>query len=316
MQWDRSLNLLGRHSVVLVDEAGMVGTRQMALLLDHCHRSGATLVLCGDARQLQPIEAGGVFQELTARCGSADLVDIRRQREEWARAAVVAFAEGRADDALTAHEERGGVSMSQEGLAAIENLCSQHADMEAKGEQSLVLANRVEDAQSINRRIQQSRLEAGHLLAPGIAVADFTLHVGERILFTKNSAPLGVWNGQVGKVVALTPGRVTVKLDSKSQVTFNPATYPHIQLGYALTTHKAQALTVESTQIYADATAENREAAYVQASRARGKTHFHVVAENRDQLVASMERSRPKVMATTLLPDNETGPRLSLRLEL
>lgn len=316
MQLDRNPTLLNPRSVLLVDEAGMVGTRQMSLLLDHCHLSGATLVLCGDARQLQPIEAGGVFPMLTARYGSADLVEIRRQREEWARAAVVAFAEGRADEALRAHEIRGGLSISQDGPLAIAALCSQHAVMEAKGEGNLVLANRVEDTQSINRLIQKTRLETGHLRGPGLPVADFSIHVGERILFTKNSPSLGVWNGQVGEVASITPGQVTVQIDSKRRITFNPATYPHIQLGYALTTHKAQALTVERAQIYADASAENREAAYVQASRARGLTHFHVVAENRDQLVAAMERSRPKVMATTLLPDNEVGPKLALRLEL
>lgn len=316
MQLDRNPTLLNPRSVLLVDEAGMVGTRQMSLLLDHCHLSGATLVLCGDARQLQPIEAGGVFPMLTARYGSADLVEIRRQREEWARAAVVAFAEGRADEALRAHEMRGGLSISQDGPLAIAALCAQNAVMESKGEENLVLANRVEDTQSINRLIQKMRLETGHLQGPGLPVADFNIHVGERILFTKNSPSLGVWNGQVGEVATIGPGQVTVQIDSKRRITFNPATYPHIQLGYALTTHKAQALTVERAQIYADATAENREAAYVQASRARGLTHFHVVAENRDQLVAAMERSRPKVMATTLLPDNEVGPKLSLRLEL
>lgn len=316
MQLDRNPTLLNPRSVLLVDEAGMVGTRQMSLLLDHCHLSGATLVLCGDARQLQPIEAGGVFPMLTARYGSADLVEIRRQREDWARAAVVAFAEGRADEALRAHEMRGGLSISPDGPLAIAALCAQHAVMEAKGEGNLVLANRVEDTQSINRLIQKARLETGHLQGPGLPVADFNIHVGERILFTKNSPSLGVWNGQVGEVASIAPGQVTVQIDSKRRITFNPATYPHIQLGYALTTHKAQALTVERAQIYADASAENREAAYVQASRARGLTHFHVVAENRDQLVAAMERSRPKVMATTLLPDSELSPKLALRLEL
>ncbi len=316
MQLNRNPTLLNPRSVLLVDEAGMVGTRQMSLLLDHCHLSGATLVLCGEARQLQPIEAGGVFPMLTARYGSADLVEIRRQREEWARAAVVAFAEGRADEALRAHEMRGGLSISQDGPLAIAALCAQNVVMEAKGEGNLVLANRVEDTQSINRLIQKARLETGHLQGPGLPVADINIHVGERILFTKNSPSLGVWNGQVGEVTSIAPGQVTVQIDSKRRIIFNPATYPHIQLGYALTTHKAQALTVERAQIYADASAENREAAYVQASRTRGLTHFHVVAENRDQLVAAMERSRPKVMATTLLPDNEVGPKLALRLEL
>jgi hypothetical protein len=316
MNFERNPEQLTQNTVMLVDEAGMVGTRHMAALLKHCFRSGATLVLCGDSRQLQPIEAGGAFGELAERCGVANLVDIRRQREAWAKNAVIAFAEGRAEDALQAYEAHGAVSVTEDGHGAIKNLVAEYSVAESKGDAGLVLANRVADVSAINRAIQQARLISGRLTGPGFKVNDLTLHLGERILFTKNSTRLGVWNGQLAEVTAIAPGRIEARIDPKTVITFDPKLYPHIQLGYALTTHKAQALTVERTQIYADANAENREAAYVQASRARGETLFHAVAENREQLIASMERSRPKVMATTLLPEHPEGPTLSLKLEL
>ncbi|MBL9171422.1 MAG: relaxase domain-containing protein [Verrucomicrobiales bacterium] len=316
MRFERHAELLTPNTVVLMDEAAMVGTRQMATLLEQCARSGATLVLCGDPRQLQPIEAGGVFPELADRYGAAHLVEIRRQREDWARGAVVAFAEGRAADALAAYEARGAVSFSEDADLALERICARRVGANEDQDAGLVLANRVADADRINRAIQQSRLAGGQLSGSGIAVGDQMICVGDRILFTKNCAKLEVWNGQVAEVTAASREGITACIDGKTLIKFKPREYPHIRLGYALTTHKAQALTVERTQIYADASAENREAAYVQASRARGETHFHVVAEDREQLIASMQRSRPKVMATTLLPTPDEGPILNLKLEL
>ena len=90
----------GPKSVLVVDEAGMVGTRQLRELLDHAAAARAKVVLVGDARQLPAIEAGAPFRALQDRLGAAGLEDIRRQREPWARDVVRDLAEGRAERAL------------------------------------------------------------------------------------------------------------------------------------------------------------------------------------------------------------------------
>ena len=72
----------GSAAVLVVDEAAMVGTRQLAEVFEACLKHGATLVLCGDPKQLQPIELGGVFSELLCRHRMSELTQIRRQREE------------------------------------------------------------------------------------------------------------------------------------------------------------------------------------------------------------------------------------------
>lgn len=84
----------------------MIGTRQLAEIVAACSQGGASLVLCGDSRQLQAIELGGVFAELCRRYESVSLTEIHRQREPWAREAVMAFAEGRAEAALLPCHQR------------------------------------------------------------------------------------------------------------------------------------------------------------------------------------------------------------------
>jgi hypothetical protein len=73
--------------VLVVDEAGMVGTRALDELAQAAERARAKLVLVGDDRQLPEIEAGGAFRALADELGASELRDVRRQREAWDRAA-------------------------------------------------------------------------------------------------------------------------------------------------------------------------------------------------------------------------------------
>lgn len=310
---DRGVLRLDPHSVLLVDEAGMVGTRQMHAILQHCAHAAATLVLCGDARQLQAIEAGGVFAALADRFGAASLQDIKRQREPWAREAVKALAEGRTAEALQEYAGRGLVSLGDSPETAMTQLVSdwKQAALAAPAS-SLILALRNADVLTLNQWAQAERWRAGQLEGAAVSVGRTQLFSGDRIVFLKNNPALGVCNGEVATVAEANPQRVEARLDSGQPVWFAPRSYPHVQLAYALTTCKAQGLTVERAFIYVDETVENREAAYVQASRARGLSSFYAVGETLEDLVPPMARSRPKVLATSLLP--QPGPTLTLGL--
>ena len=74
---------LGPRTVLVLDEAGMVGSREFSLLQEAAMKSGAKLVCVGDARQLQPIEAGGIFASLCRIHGSASISNIQRQRTDF-----------------------------------------------------------------------------------------------------------------------------------------------------------------------------------------------------------------------------------------
>src|SRR6266542_700797 len=96
--------VLGDQAVLVVDEAGMVGSRRLARLLDHAERARAKVVLVGDDRQLAAI-AGGGFRALRVRLGASELVETRRQLQAWERDALELVRGGLVDEAVAAYRD-------------------------------------------------------------------------------------------------------------------------------------------------------------------------------------------------------------------
>lgn len=88
------LRQLGPGDVFVLDEAGMVGSAQMQRFVSAVEEAGAKLILLGDARQLQPIEAGAAFRAIADDAGYIELTGVRRQREEWMQNATIEFGKG------------------------------------------------------------------------------------------------------------------------------------------------------------------------------------------------------------------------------
>jgi Ti-type conjugative transfer relaxase TraA len=299
----------GSAAVLVVDEAAMVGTRQLAEVFEACLKHGATLVLCGDPKQLQPIELGGVFSELLCRHRMSELTQIRRQREEWARQAVKDFAFGRADLALPAYEQRGMVKTHENAWSAIERLIADWKLEAISHDSTVILAGTMAEVSALNRRAQQERQEAGFLGRESVSNGGEAIFVGDRVLFTKNSMALGIMNGDVGTVENAGGDTLTVRVKDGGLVTVDVRTYDHVRLGYALTTHKAQGMTAEKAFVLTGGSMTDRELSYVQASRARGVTRWYV-ADDLPQVVQQMKRTHEKCAATSLA----AAPELELTL--
>src|ERR1051326_5698178 len=153
---------LNKRSVVVIDEAGMIGTRTMARLVAETQKRGARLVLVGDERQLQPIEAGSPFKVIGERLGVSRLTQIRRQREDWAKEAVHSFAAGDAKAALAPFVERGFVEVKQTRHHAKQSLIKGWRELGvSRPEQHLILATTNADVGDLNRLAQDERLKAG-----------------------------------------------------------------------------------------------------------------------------------------------------------
>ncbi|WP_156445758.1 AAA family ATPase, partial [Sphingomonas sp. CCH9-F2] len=102
--WGQGREQLGSRDVLVVDEAGMIGSRQMERVLAHARDAGAKVVMVGDPEQLQAIEAGAAFRSVTERHGAAEITEIRRQREDWQQGATRALATGRTGEAIHAYD--------------------------------------------------------------------------------------------------------------------------------------------------------------------------------------------------------------------
>lgn len=300
----------GPKSVLVVDEAGMVGTRQLHDLLGHAAEARAKVVLVGDARQLPAIEAGAPFRALEDRLGAARLDEIRRQREPWARGVVRDLAAGRAERALGELERRGRIRLGDGQEDAGRQLV---ADWAARGDprHNLILAATQEEAGWLNAGAQAARREQGVLRGEPLRHRHEAFHAGDRILCGRNSSLYGVKNGHLGTVERLGDGRLHAVLDDGRRVVLPLDHYPHVGLGYAVTTHKAQGMTTENAFVLVSEAMQSRELGYVQASRARGDTRLYVDRETAGpqlaELVRMTEYSRAKMMAHDLLPESGQG---------
>jgi conjugative relaxase-like TrwC/TraI family protein len=299
---ERGKRTLNQSTVVVLDEAGMVGTRMMERLVALTESAGAKLVLVGDHRQLQAIDAGAPFRVIAERVGVAELKEITRQRDEWARVAVRELARGEAGSALSRFQERGLLVVTDTRDEAMRKLVSDWSQMEATRDCLIFAGTRYETA-VLNRLCQELRLLKGELGGESLDVNGCQVFVGDRVLLTRNNAALLVRNGSMGTVVGFVPeqNEVLVALDSGYQLRIDTELYPHVALSYAVTVHKGQGQTVESAFVLAGGAMTDRELAYVQGSRARGETRLYTDAASAgpelSELVRKMETSRAKDLA-------------------
>lgn len=296
---------LSSKTVLVIDEAGMVGTRQMAELINEVSKAKAKLVLVGDEKQLQPIEHGNPFKAIGERIGRSELTDIRRQEDIWAREAVKDFAFGRAAEGLKIFAEKDLLFVGENKKDALQKMVSDWAtERTANLKESLMLAGTKAEVSKLNALAQTERINAGELKTEkGISANDQKFFENDRIVFTKNKKILGVRNGDFGTVKEIDHQYQTVKvaLDNGSRVRISLQSYDSIQLGYAVTTHKAQGTTVNHSYILTGGSMQYRELSYVQMSRSRNQTKIYTeraeVGDTIAELSKQMSRSRQKEIA-------------------
>lgn len=301
--------VLGPRSVVVLDEAGMVGTRQMEAVVRLTADAEALLLCVGDAKQLQPIEHGGPFAAMGRALGEARLETIVRQDAAWAREAVTDIAEGRAGDAVREFARRGLLAVADERGDAMRRLVRDWAGAAVDDPASaLVFAPTNREVAELNRLAQAERQAAGRLGTESIGVGPDTVYAGDRVLFTRNARRFGICNGDLGTVLGVHAPTKTlvVALDAGRTAAVPLDAYGHVRLGYAVTTHKGQGVTCDRAFVLVGGDAQDLHAAYVQASRARDETRLYAdrlsAGDELTDLVRSMERDRQKGLAHDLLP--------------
>ncbi len=313
--WRLKTPKLSARTVLVVDEASMVGTRDMGQLISRVRRAGGKVVLVGDAQQLQAIEAGAPFRKLTELLGAARLTKIRRQQAPWMQQAVQDFAAGDARSGLGAYASRGFLAIGQTKQKAIEKLVADwFRHRPADLSESLILAGTRADVAALNQEVRDSRLRRGELGSKVMArIGEQEYSVGDRVVFTKNMRRQGFLNGDFGTIEEIRRRglrgtfEITVRLDrTKSEgslelpqrVTVTLTKDTPLMLGYATSTHKAQGATVQCSFVLAGGLMQDRELSYVQMSRHREQCRVYCseaeVGEDLAELVSAMEKSRQK----------------------
>lgn len=307
-QLDHGACELTSKSIVVIDEAGMVGSRQTARLLDYIHKAGAKAVLVGDRAQLPPIDAGGAFRLLSERLGPAWLKNIIRQKNEADRQIVRQFAAGNAGEALAAMRERGLLVLSGTRAQAMQQMFrdwAQARDPSRPGEALMVAATRAEVAQ-LNAMARQG-LKAESHLAGGLQVptADGMKEFapGDRIIFRQNNAEMGVSNGEFGTVQNIKFDRtgqveITALHDNGQQIKFTvgegKGQYNSFAHGYAMTVHKSQGETVDRVFVLPSESMSSQEWSYVSMSRNRFEARMYATHDSIETLTKTMSRAQGK----------------------
>jgi Ti-type conjugative transfer relaxase TraA len=314
-QWAQDRDRLSPRHVLVIDEAGMIGSRQMERVIAEAEKRGAKVVLVGDPEQLQAIEAGAAFRSITERHGWTEITEIRRQQEPWQRSATRQLGTGRTGEALAAYDSHGHVHPAESReQARAELIDSWNRDRSVAPEASrIILTHTNEEVQALNQ-LARERLAQADELGEEVAIQtsrgarDFA--PGDRIMFLRNERSLAVKNGSLGRVDSVSTARMAVLLDDGRAVAFDIKDYAHIDHGYAATVHKAQGVTVDRAHVLATPGLD-RHAAYVALSRHRERVELHYGRddfEDRGKLVRVLSRERGKDMASDY---GRATPRLS-----
>jgi conjugative relaxase-like TrwC/TraI family protein len=269
--------------VLVVDEAGMVGTRELAWLDDLTKQSQVKLVLIGDPSQLPEIEAGGLFSGYSRTLPCARLSGNLRQREPWERAALGLLRDGDVLAALDTYEAAGRLHLVDHAPAAQSAIITDYLAAREAGAQVVMLASRRADARLLNTHARRALYADGGLGMQALTVQidgrPVEWRVGDEALVTRNDYPLELINGSRGRVSEVNSSGITIDTET------GPVQVPRASLeagvctyGYALTVHKAQGITVDVALLYASQTL-TRESGYVGMSRGRAANHLYGTLE-------------------------------------
>ena len=303
--WGRDRDLLTSRDVLVIDEAGMVGTRQLERVLSHAVEAGAKVVLVGDPQQLQAIEAGAAFRSIHERHGGAEIGEVRRQQEDWQRDATRDLANGKTGNALEAYRSRGMVHEAATRDQARGDLIERwDRDRQASPDRSrIILTHTNDEVRALNEAARERMRAAGDLgLEVRVTVerGERGFASGDRVMFLQNERGLGVKNGTLGTLEQVSAQSMTVQTDDGRSVHFDLKDYNRIDHGYAATIHKGQGMTVDRTHVLATPGLDAH-SSYVALSRHRGGVELHYGRDdfaNQDRLRRTLSRDRAKDMAS------------------
>ncbi|NTJ45316.1 Ti-type conjugative transfer relaxase TraA [Agrobacterium larrymoorei] len=274
LRWGSGRDVLDDKTVFVMDEAGMVASKQMASFVDAVVKAGAKIVLVGDPEQLQPIEAGAAFRAIVDRIGYAELETIYRQGEDWMRKASLDLARGNVERAIVAYQGQGRVLASRLKSEAVESLIADWNRDYDQTKTTLILAHLRRDVRMLNVMAREKLIEhgivgEGHVFKTADGVRNFD--AGDQIVFLKNEGSLDVKNGMIGHVVEAARNRVVAVIgegDQRRQVTVEQRFYNNLDYGYATTIHKSQGATVDRVKVLASLSLD-RHLTYVAMTRHR-----------------------------------------------
>ena len=287
---------VNNKTVLILDEAGMVGSRDMQKLLMIVERHHAQIKLVGDSYQLNAVMAGSAFNHIQQNLdhkNTASLENIQRQRSSEMKEASQHLSKHNVDQALEIYKALDRVNeYESHEFALVKTIQSWSLD---QGESKLMLAHSNRDVNELNAMARSILIKDGKLSAESHKVSTYKgeidLALGDKIVFKKNDKHLNVSNGETAKVIGFELDKqqniksMMVESDQGGKISkIDLDSYQHFKHGYANTIHSSQGMTVENAYILAS---ENMNAnlTYVALTRHKGNVelNYSATAFNQDE---------------------------------
>jgi conjugative relaxase-like TrwC/TraI family protein len=282
---------LRRDSVLLIDEAGMVDSANLARLIDHAQEADAKLVLIGDPAQLGEIEAGGLFSSIVTRTDPVVLDQVIRHEHDLDREGARRIREGRGAEAIEGYRSEERVVVSPDPEVRREEMVRDWWRSYQDGEDALMIAKRNAEVVRLNAVAREVMKAEGRLGERAIQVGEARFAVGDQVITRVNDHRDRIYNRERWRVESVDPearrvGMVGVDASGRRAVVdadylgrVNPGDgSPALQHAYAATTYQAQGSTVDRAYVMVDPSMDRQEM-YVAASRSKGETWFYATPE-------------------------------------
>ncbi len=326
--WDfSSVKKAETPEVWIVDESSMLTDHLLSNILKASEKRNAKVVFLGDPNQLLPIGTGNAFDRMTRKDNeqvpTARMREINRQEEGSNLRKTVEALSGKFENI----EKQSPLSYINDSIkeipqrqyrlnSVIHEYCNYTVE---KQDKSAILVARNNDRNELNSEIHNRLVEKGTLKNECLltSVNQYGIEtsnpyaIGEKVIFTKNDYKLkdtngetvGIKNGQLGKIININGPKVTVQTNTNQNVIFDTREYKHFDYGYAMTTFKAQGITVDNALIVHDSTQKSsntRNKIYVDVSRA--KKSVKIFTDDKETLVKQAKRFQQKITSSTFTP--------------
>jgi conjugative relaxase-like TrwC/TraI family protein len=290
---------LGRGQLVILDEATLAGTTTLDRITGLAEEAGAKVLLVGDPYQLASVEAGGAFTLLVDRRSDApELTEIHRFTHPWEKHASLALRRGEVE-VIATYTRRDRIREGDTDEMLDQAYTAWRTDTQA-GLASLLVTESAHAVRALNERARAERLlHDGAADGRELELGDGThASIGDVVITRRNDRTIralrtgggagGGWvkNGDRWQITAIRrDGSVVVdQLDPRRRGTaMLPSGYvgEHLDLGYAVTAHRAQGVTVDTSHVVVTA-ATTRENLYVSMSRGRASNIAYVALDQPD----------------------------------
>ncbi|SPR07529.1 conjugal transfer protein TraA [Orientia tsutsugamushi] len=241
-----------QDSLIVVDEAGMAGTKAYAELFRVVRNNNCQLILAGDEKQLASIERGGMFEMLSNIFGSHVLVNIRRQSKNWSRKAAMEFAESNILSGITLLRQNNCVRFDNTLQDSMSKLIYNWSLSKFKPHEKLVITVRNKDVDILNSSIRSLLKANGTLKGKeyrrSIAGREESYMVGDRIVFQTNDKDLQIQNSEFATLTSVSKNKFIAKTDAGKKVSFDPSKI-QFKHGYASTVYKVQGASIKDVYV-------------------------------------------------------------------